>query len=326
MGTSTAVLAARCKRLQGPVAMASKLSEWVVHNSYASRDLCRKDCVEHPLRDMSAVRQLRCLQIKVSRWSGPMPVSIKWLEVWGILSTACSKEEKKNFLDKFHASTIGCPMISSLPPRMFEDPELAKHADGLSMLAQDLSSKRSVAFTMESAIGADKTSKIEKTSHAPQLHANIPEELLDALTFELMVLPMLLPSGHYVDRSTVDKLAAADAVYGRPPTDPFTGICMRTVCYDGILIYVWLVGVAFSASCQPEFSVHLKSQLDQYLSSYAARPAQESTLASGRTLGSCSQIQLHRTRQRKGQRILQPALLFIYAELEALQLQTACVV
>ena len=46
---------------------------------------------------------------------------------------------------------------------------------------------------------------------------------LDALTFEMMTLPMLLPSGHYVDSSTLDKLAHTDALYGRPPTDPFTG-------------------------------------------------------------------------------------------------------
>ena len=53
----------------------------------------------------------------------------------------------------------------------------------------------------------------------------IPDEFLDEITCELLVLPMLLPSGHCVDRSTLGKLAASDASFGRPPLDPFTGGC-----------------------------------------------------------------------------------------------------
>ena len=51
----------------------------------------------------------------------------------------------------------------------------------------------------------------------------IPNEFLDKITYDVMHVPMLLPSGHCVDRSTVEKLANNDALYGRPPTDPFTG-------------------------------------------------------------------------------------------------------
>lgn len=52
----------------------------------------------------------------------------------------------------------------------------------------------------------------------------VPERFLDEITYELMALPMLLPSGHFVDRSTLEKLQHTDSVYGRPPSDPFTGI------------------------------------------------------------------------------------------------------
>ena len=51
----------------------------------------------------------------------------------------------------------------------------------------------------------------------------IPSKFLDSITCDVMLLPMLLPSGHLVDRSTVDKLALNDTMYGRLPTDPFTG-------------------------------------------------------------------------------------------------------
>ena len=56
-------------------------------------------------------------------------------------------------------------------------------------------------------------------------HREVPSEFLDKITYEVMQIPMLLPSGHCVDRSTVEKLASNDALYGRPPTDPFTGTC-----------------------------------------------------------------------------------------------------
>ncbi len=51
----------------------------------------------------------------------------------------------------------------------------------------------------------------------------VPVKFLDAITYEVMLIPMTLPSGHFVDRTTVNKLASNDAQYGRLPTDPFTG-------------------------------------------------------------------------------------------------------
>ena len=60
----------------------------------------------------------------------------------------------------------------------------------------------------------------------------IPEKFLDEITYEVMAVPMLLPSGHYVDKNTLDKLLHTDAVYGRPPSDPFTGKATITrMCY-----------------------------------------------------------------------------------------------
>ncbi|CAI8041454.1 RING finger protein 37 [Geodia barretti] len=53
---------------------------------------------------------------------------------------------------------------------------------------------------------------------------SVPERFMDEITCEIMVLPMLLPSGHFVDRSTLDKLHTTDCVYGRPPSDPFTEV------------------------------------------------------------------------------------------------------
>lgn len=50
------------------------------------------------------------------------------------------------------------------------------------------------------------------------------DDFLDSITYEVMTCPMVLPSGKYVDRSTVDKCIEHDTMYGRTPCDPYTGI------------------------------------------------------------------------------------------------------
>ncbi|XP_058641620.1 RING finger protein 37 [Onychostoma macrolepis] len=52
----------------------------------------------------------------------------------------------------------------------------------------------------------------------------IPEEFLDPLTQELMVFPMILPSGMVIDNSTLEEYQKREATWGRLPNDPFTGV------------------------------------------------------------------------------------------------------
>jgi len=52
----------------------------------------------------------------------------------------------------------------------------------------------------------------------------ICDDFLDSITYEVMIFPMVLPSGKYVDRSTIEKCIEHDTIYGRIPCDPFTGI------------------------------------------------------------------------------------------------------
>ncbi|VVC29396.1 Zinc finger, RING-type,U box domain [Cinara cedri] len=52
----------------------------------------------------------------------------------------------------------------------------------------------------------------------------ICDDFLDSITFEVMNFPMVLPSGKYVDISTIEKCSENDSMYGRMPCDPFTGI------------------------------------------------------------------------------------------------------
>lgn len=75
---------------------------------------------------------------------------------------------------------------------------------------------------------------------------NIPEDFLDAITYEIMTLPMILPSGKTIDNSTLVKHSAQEEKWGRQPTDPFTG-------------------VPFNDIRKPILNASLKTQIDQYL-------------------------------------------------------------
>lgn len=68
-------------------------------------------------------------------------------------------------------------------------------------------------------------SNLEKTNSNLNLNesnAEIPAEFFDAITNEIMSLPILLPSGKSVDRSTLEKFCAFESENFRSPNDPFT--------------------------------------------------------------------------------------------------------
>ncbi|XP_011613918.2 RING finger protein 37 isoform X1 [Takifugu rubripes] len=75
---------------------------------------------------------------------------------------------------------------------------------------------------------------------------SIPDDFLDPITQEVMVLPMLLPSGMSVDNSTLEEHQKREATWGRAPNDPFTG-------------------VPFTSVSRPVPNPQLKSRIDHFL-------------------------------------------------------------
>lgn len=53
--------------------------------------------------------------------------------------------------------------------------------------------------------------------------ANVPEIFLDAITYDIMSLPIVLPSGKTIDNSTLMKHNQQEEKWGRSASDPFTG-------------------------------------------------------------------------------------------------------
>ena len=81
----------------------------------------------------------------------------------------------------------------------------------------------------------------------------IPSDFLDALTYDLMLIPMLLPSGYLIDRQTLEKCVAEDQRWARAPRDPFTL-------------------TPFTETTQPVVAQQLKLRIDQFLSERNDRP------------------------------------------------------
>lgn len=79
-----------------------------------------------------------------------------------------------------------------------------------------------------------------------QEELEIPEDFKDALTWEIMAIPMTLPSGHTVDQTTIEKCIQNDNACGRQALDPFTGL-------------------EFTETRKPLLNISLKARIDMFL-------------------------------------------------------------
>jgi len=97
----------------------------------------------------------------------------------------------------------------------------------------------------------EKTSSLKRSLAAADPDS-IPEEFLDSLTCKRMDVPMLLPCGQYVDRSSLDNYNQIEAKWGRKPNDPFTGL-------------------GFSETKKAIFDDKLKARIDSFVLGAEAR-------------------------------------------------------
>lgn len=79
---------------------------------------------------------------------------------------------------------------------------------------------------------------------------SIPDDFLDAITYEIMCQPIRLPCGLAVDANTLEKYYAEEAKFGRLPNDPFTGI-------------------TFTETLKPVSDAALKSRIDTFITQNA---------------------------------------------------------
>ena len=84
----------------------------------------------------------------------------------------------------------------------------------------------------------------------------IPEEFIDKITNEIMIDPILLPSGHSVDKTTLDKYLLEESKWCRPPSDPFTQLL-------------------FTSERQPKSNYILRQRIDEFLSQMCGQTSDE---------------------------------------------------
>ncbi|XP_072032767.1 RING finger protein 37-like [Amphiura filiformis] len=172
------------------------------------------------LASPGAVHNLNHLTIRITHTYGGSILVLRRLEVWGEPSMRIPR----------HSQLWALEIIQSL----FVKKDVSRTDNGGSSSNSIKSNQNSEKLLASSNHIADKDVN------------ECPEDFLDPITYQMMMLPVLLPSGHTVDRSTLDKHNKTEAIWGRPPNDPFTG-------------------VSFTSKSQPIPNVKLKTRIDQYL-------------------------------------------------------------
>ncbi|KAK0079006.1 hypothetical protein PV325_001859 [Microctonus aethiopoides] len=99
----------------------------------------------------------------------------------------------------------------------------------------------------QSIINCNDDEIIDQQSMKSSESSMIPEEYLDPITWTLMQQPIILPSGKVIDQSTLENYGENEALWGRPLSDPFTGILLND-------------------HYKPIFAMQLKLKIDKFLS------------------------------------------------------------
>ena len=211
---------------------------------------------ERKLNNSRVLSRMNSLELKIVHSSSYQAPAVKAFEVWGLFDTRHSSNELERYRTvimtwKHQSEARSKPLIPSvfLPKASSENhptPESAHHSSTSDPPIQSL------------------TDNLGQSSSG-----HIPESFLDEITYEVMLVPMLLPSGHYVDQTTIDKFSTTENSWGRPSADPFTG-------------------VPFTSTAKPKFCAHLKSQIDKFLTKN-----NQQYMSAGRTVGNADQLEKH---------------------------------
>ena len=205
---------------------------------------------ERKLNNSRMLNGVNSLELKIVYSSSYQAPSVKAFEVWGLFDMRHNSCELQRYMSVIESWKQSERSSGPLFPSVFSAEAAGSHPT---------QSPTSQSYQLtESYI-----------NNTDQSSGQIPESFLDEITYEVMLIPMLLPSGHYVDQATIDKFSTVENSWGRPSADPFTG-------------------VPFTSTVKPRFCAHLKAQIDEFLT----KNSQQYT-SLGRTVGNADQLEKH---------------------------------
>ena len=173
------------------------------------------DIEQEDFQRLYLLKNVTHVALKIARLSGSSVPAIGKVEIWGQPSAFCK-------------------------------PGILEYALGIQERIQGgrKANSDSPGVKHERTVGGSKELNLQ-----PSLNCSsdcIPEDFLDPITCEIMMVPLLLPSGHNIDTVTLEKHITAERSWGRLPSDPFTG-------------------KVFSDSCKPVPNSALKVRIDKFL-------------------------------------------------------------
>ncbi|EZA51368.1 RING finger protein [Ooceraea biroi] len=172
-----------------------------------------KRCIRSSRQNLTAY--IHSVRLTICKTENSVP-ALGNLEIWGTVSPRCGKD----VVASVYALLSNYQAASPLP-----SPE---HKINI----------RDSASTQEE--------KHKKQKDIAISRLEIPESFLDSITWELMTQPITLPSGNVIDQTTLEKHGQNEAIWGRPLSDPFTGI-------------------PFSEHRKPVMATALKYRIDEFL-------------------------------------------------------------
>ncbi|XP_061184293.1 RING finger protein 37-like [Saccostrea echinata] len=191
-----------------------------------------KHHVELRGRNSRALSFVSDLNIRVTRTAAGRSVAIKSIEVWGQPSRSVPRSVREKLNHLFCTSTL-----SNLVPPFKERNILNQNSCEQVLRDED---QKDRCYTEQTSV------QLPRSSSHLEGGVEIPEDFTDAISCEIMSVPILLPCEKNIDQSTLEKHNSAEASWGRLPSDPFTG-----VPYDN--------------KNKPLPNVHLKLRIDKFM-------------------------------------------------------------
>ncbi|XP_058792534.1 RING finger protein 37 [Phymastichus coffea] len=161
------------------------------------------------IKTANVVNYANVLRLRIIKTDNSVPALSK-IEIWGTVSPKCGKDVASNVMALW----------------------MNRHN---SLSASQISVHSTDYKNQESNRGKEHNNLL-----------NVPEDFLDPITFEIMTQPIVLPSGKIIDQMTLEKHGQTEAIWGRPVSDPFTGI-------------------RFSETRKPVAAFSLKARIDKFL-------------------------------------------------------------